>query len=354
MATGALRCRCSSRSAIRASRSRTTPPTASSTATPRPSTTCTRCCRTSRTSTSRTSAAARPCGTSRSRAPGTSTSPGILAVLRDGGYEGPASVEIEFDGTWPELAGIDAVMKAGATTSWPAATTAAEPPMIGIAILGAGFMGQTHAGAWTALGDRVRVEVVASRTADRAAAVAETAGSGDVVGRPRGGDRRPARRPGRHLPADAAAPPDGRGGVQGRQARAAREAAGADARGRRGDRRRRRERPTLLVGLVLRHWPEYQRLHALAAEGAIGAVRSASALRLSPPADWADWFIDPAQSGGVAVDLMVHDFDQLNALLGPATHGACAGVRGGPARRAAAHCRRHVAARAARAWPRAA
>ena len=47
-------------------------------------------------------------------------------------------------------------------------------------------------------------------------------------------------------------------------------------------------------------WPEYQRLHALAAEGAIGAVRSASALRLSPPADWNDWIIDPAQSGGVA------------------------------------------------------
>ena len=53
--------------------------------------------------------------------------------------------------------------------------------MIGIAILGAGFMGQTHAGAWKALEGRVRVEVVASRTAERAAAVAATAGSGDVV-----------------------------------------------------------------------------------------------------------------------------------------------------------------------------
>jgi len=38
---------------------------------------------------------------------------GILAVLRDGGYDGPASVEIEFDGTWPDAAGIDAVMRAG-------------------------------------------------------------------------------------------------------------------------------------------------------------------------------------------------------------------------------------------------
>ena len=38
---------------------------------------------------------------------------GLLAVLRDGGYDGPASVEIEFDGTWPDAASIDAVMKAG-------------------------------------------------------------------------------------------------------------------------------------------------------------------------------------------------------------------------------------------------
>ena len=38
---------------------------------------------------------------------------GILAVLRDGGYDGPAAVEIEFDGSWPDAAGIDASMKAG-------------------------------------------------------------------------------------------------------------------------------------------------------------------------------------------------------------------------------------------------
>jgi sugar phosphate isomerase/epimerase len=37
----------------------------------------------------------------------------ILGVLGDGGYDGPASVEIEFDGSWPDAAGIDASMKAG-------------------------------------------------------------------------------------------------------------------------------------------------------------------------------------------------------------------------------------------------
>ena len=204
--------------------------------------------------------------------------------------------------------------------------TAAESPAIGIAILGAGFMGQTHAGAWKALGDRVRVEVVASRTAARAAAVAEAAGSGVVVA-----DLQVAITDPRvdlvdiclptplHRTAAEAAFAAGKHVLLEKPLALSRADGEAilDAADRAGR--------TLLVGLVLRHWPEYQRLHELAADGAIGTVRSASALRLSPPADWADWFIDPAQSGGVAVDLMVHDFDQLNALLGPArtVHARC-------------------------------
>jgi predicted dehydrogenase len=203
--------------------------------------------------------------------------------------------------------------------------------MIGIAMLGAGFMGQTHAGAWKSLGDRVRVEVVASRTAARAAAVAETAGSGDVVT-----DLQAAIADPRvdlvdiclptplHRAMAEAAFAAGKHVLLEKPLALTREDADAilDAADRSGR--------TLMVGLVLRHWPEYLRLHELAADGAIGTVRSASALRLSPPADWADWFIDPAQSGGVALDLMVHDFDQLNALLGPArtVHAQC--VRRGP------------------------
>ena len=91
----------------------------------------------------------------------------------------------------------------------------------------------------------------------------------------------------------------------------------------------RRSGRTLLVGLVLRFWPEYQELHALVEGGEIGAVQSVSTLRLSPPADWNDWNADAAQSGGVAVDLVIHDFDQLEALLGPARTVAARAVRGG-------------------------
>ncbi len=38
---------------------------------------------------------------------------GVLAALRAGGYSGPLSVEIEFDGNWPDLDAIDAATARG-------------------------------------------------------------------------------------------------------------------------------------------------------------------------------------------------------------------------------------------------
>jgi predicted dehydrogenase len=71
-----------------------------------------------------------------------------------------------------------------------------------------------------------------------------------------------------------------------------------------------------MVGLVLRFWPEYVELQRRMAAGELGRPLAVSAHRLSPPADWNDWMADPAQSGGTPVDLMIHDFDQMNWLLG--------------------------------------
>jgi predicted dehydrogenase len=81
----------------------------------------------------------------------------------------------------------------------------------------------------------------------------------------------------------------------------------------------------LMVGHVLRYFPEIVELRRLVAAGELGRPLSASALRLSAPPDWNDWMSDPAQSGGVLVDMMVHDFDILNALLGPARRVRAAG-----------------------------
>ena len=49
--------------------------------------------------------------------------------------------------------------------------------MINVAIVGGGFMGQTHAGAWSALAGRARVAVVSSRSQERAARVAALCGA---------------------------------------------------------------------------------------------------------------------------------------------------------------------------------
>jgi predicted dehydrogenase len=71
-----------------------------------------------------------------------------------------------------------------------------------------------------------------------------------------------------------------------------------------------------MVGLVLRFWPEYVELQRRVAAGELGRPLAVSASRLSPPADWNDWMADPGKSGGVPVDLLIHDFDQMNWLLG--------------------------------------
>jgi predicted dehydrogenase len=79
-----------------------------------------------------------------------------------------------------------------------------------------------------------------------------------------------------------------------------------------------RSKRVLMVGLVLRFWPEYAELHRLVAVGELGRPLAVSTYRLSPPADWNQWMGDESFSGGVAVDVLVHDLDQMNWLLGRA------------------------------------
>jgi predicted dehydrogenase len=85
----------------------------------------------------------------------------------------------------------------------------------------------------------------------------------------------------------------------------------------------------LMVGHVLRYMPEIVELRRLLAAGDFGKPLAATAIRLSAPPDWNDWMTDPAKSGGVLVDMMIHDFDVLNALLGPARRVRASAVAGG-------------------------
>ncbi|WP_276256372.1 Gfo/Idh/MocA family protein [Halomontanus rarus] len=72
---------------------------------------------------------------------------------------------------------------------------------------------------------------------------------------------------------------------------------------------------TFMVGHVVRFSPSY----AKAKDLDVGSEGVARARRLSPFPDWgsADWFADREKSGGVFVDLAIHDLDYLRWCWGP-------------------------------------
>ena len=81
----------------------------------------------------------------------------------------------------------------------------------------------------------------------------------------------------------------------------------------------RNARVKFMVGHVLRFWPEYTVVKQIVDSGRLGAIRSITASRLSPPPAWGwkDWFFNPKLSGGAVVDLHIHDLDQFAWLAGP-------------------------------------
>ena len=75
----------------------------------------------------------------------------------------------------------------------------------------------------------------------------------------------------------------------------------------------------LLLGQVLRFEPEYRRLARAVRDGEIGAPATCTLLRQSfYPAGREAWYRDETQSGGIFVDLMIHDFDWALWQFGPA------------------------------------
>ncbi|HVC81906.1 MAG TPA: Gfo/Idh/MocA family oxidoreductase [Chloroflexota bacterium] len=75
----------------------------------------------------------------------------------------------------------------------------------------------------------------------------------------------------------------------------------------------------LLVGQVVRFFPEYRRIAAALRGGAVGTPVTLALLRQGAyPTGRDTWFRDDARSGGVFVDLMLHDLDWALTHLGPA------------------------------------
>jgi predicted dehydrogenase len=188
--------------------------------------------------------------------------------------------------------------------------------VITVAILGGGFMGASHAANYKALGGRVRVKTVASRPSARAASVAESVGA-DLIADLDGVIRDPeidivdvCLPTPLHREVTEAALAAGKHVFLEKPIALTLEDADAIVGA------AERSEGLFMVGLVLRFWPEYVELRRRVAAGELGRPLAVSTHRLSPPADWNEWMGDDAQSGGVPVDLLVHDFDQMNWLLG--------------------------------------
>jgi predicted dehydrogenase len=188
--------------------------------------------------------------------------------------------------------------------------------VITVAILGGGFMGASHAANYRTLEGRVRVKTVAARRSERAAAVAESLGAeltedlGAAIADPEIDVVDICLPTALHRETAEAALAAGKHVFLEKPIALTLEEADAIVAA------AERSGKLFMVGLVLRFWPEYVELRRRVAAGELGRPLAVSTVRLSPPADWNEWMADAAQSGGVPVDLLIHDFDQMNWLLG--------------------------------------
>jgi UDP-N-acetylglucosamine 3-dehydrogenase len=85
----------------------------------------------------------------------------------------------------------------------------------------------------------------------------------------------------------------------------------------------------LFVGHVVRFFPEYVSIKEMVDAGDLGTVGVARTSRRSPfLTGWNDWYADWRMSGGVLLDLVIHDFDFLRWSLGEVERVYARGVLG--------------------------
>ncbi len=74
----------------------------------------------------------------------------------------------------------------------------------------------------------------------------------------------------------------------------------------------------LQIGHCVRFWPEYAKTKELVDSGKYGKIVAATFRRLGSPPTWSkdNWFLDEQRSGGVALDLHIHDTDYIEYLFG--------------------------------------
>jgi len=85
----------------------------------------------------------------------------------------------------------------------------------------------------------------------------------------------------------------------------------------------------MMIAHCIRFWPEYAKAKEIVDSGEYGKVLTASFNRCSSPPNWAadNWFIDEKRSGGMLLDLHIHDADFVQYLFGMPQAVASRGVK---------------------------
>lgn len=201
--------------------------------------------------------------------------------------------------------------------------------MLKVGVLGAGFMGGTHARAFAKIPD-VQVVGVSSRSAEKAAALAEEVGAQPTtdamaLATDAQVDAVSVTLP-THLHVDYTLEALNAGkpvllekpmGLSVEECDAMIAAANQSGH-------------ILMLAHVLRFWPEYMALVDFVNSGQLGKPLSATASRLSGRPTWGDWFTNPEWTGGAVHDLQIHDLDTLNWLFGTPKSVYARGQRGAP------------------------
>ena len=197
--------------------------------------------------------------------------------------------------------------------------------MLRVAVLGAGFMGATHARAYHGL-PHAEVAAIYAPSGSRAAPLAalDTAWTGDL--------KRRLADPSIDAVDVCVPTPEHRAATEAAldvgkhvllEKPIALTAADADALVRRAAATDR----VVMVAHVLRFWPEYVEIQRRVAGGELGRPRSALATRRQPFPVWSALFGRADLTGGAVVDLMIHDFDALNWIFGPSRAVTARGER---------------------------
>lgn len=84
---------------------------------------------------------------------------------------------------------------------------------------------------------------------------------------------------------------------------------------------------TLMIGQCMRFWPGWEEIKTYADDKRFGELRYLSLRRIGGSPREGSWFFDPKRSGGVTMDLHIHDVDFANYIFGFPSQLSASGIR---------------------------